>query len=392
MDQTHPHSNFSRIQPLRCPFCHEAVDLEGDRWLACAACLARHHTDCWDDHGACSTCSATQVLEPTERGGVRPAVQTGPWPEVAPPLPPARAGARAALIALVFGLTLFSVGYRVLVAGGLEQTAALFIGLPALLASVLAFTPRPRSVTGMALKGTTLALLLSGIALGEGFICVLMAAPLFYAVGIAVGLSADALRGWNRPGGRPGGAGKGGKTTACVGAGVLLLMSLEGVVPALSFPRTNVVAVERSLELAPSEVAQRLARTPRFAGELPLFLKLGFPLPVECAGAGLAVGDARRIHFAGGEGEGDLLLEVVAQAPGLVRFRCVSDTSPVAHWLAWREVEVRWARDASGRTRVTWSARYERLLDPAWYFGPWERYGVRLALEHLCAELIEGPR
>jgi len=32
---------------------------------------------------------------------------------------------------------------------------------------------------------------------------------------------------------------------------------------------------------------------------------------------------------------------------------------------------------------VTWTLDYERGLDPAWYFGPWERYATRLAAGYL---------
>jgi hypothetical protein len=53
-----PHS------PLRCPYCHEDVHHESEPWLACAACLARHHDDCWRDAGRCGTCGATQAAGP----------------------------------------------------------------------------------------------------------------------------------------------------------------------------------------------------------------------------------------------------------------------------------------------------------------------------------------
>ena len=36
-----------------------------------------------------------------------------------------------------------------------------------------------------------------------------------------------------------------------------------------------------------------------------------------------------------------------------------------------------------GDTKVTWTLHYRRSLDPAWYFGPWERYAARLAAGYL---------
>jgi len=93
------------------------------------------------------------------------------------------------------GLVLAAAGgvllYKFLTHRHLEQTSALFIGLPAVLALIVAFTPRTKSATGTILKTMTFFLLLSGIVLQEGFICIVMAAPLFYLVGLAVGLIVD---------------------------------------------------------------------------------------------------------------------------------------------------------------------------------------------------------
>src|SRR5690349_23642979 len=82
------------------------------------------------------------------------------------------------LAAVILALAVAGVLYRVLVLHKLEQTAALFIGLPAVLAIILALTPQAKSATGMIMKVMTIALLMSGPILGEGFICIIMAAPL----------------------------------------------------------------------------------------------------------------------------------------------------------------------------------------------------------------------
>src|SRR5689334_19371263 len=114
-----------------------------------------------------------------------------PTPPADPPPQPDRRRelvARATLALLVVGLTLFVLLYRLLVLGQLEQTAALFIGLPGFLSLLVTLSPTPRSATGIAVKAVTLALLLAVVVLYEGAICVLMAAPLFYGVAIAIGL------------------------------------------------------------------------------------------------------------------------------------------------------------------------------------------------------------
>jgi hypothetical protein len=64
--------------------------------------------------------------------------------------------------------------YRLIVLGRLEQTAVLFVGIPTVLAILLAVVPKAKTVKGGITKGLTLFLLLSGPLLGEGFICILM--------------------------------------------------------------------------------------------------------------------------------------------------------------------------------------------------------------------------
>jgi hypothetical protein len=293
------------------------------------------------------------------------------------PVEPARtrpyriSSAQWSLVGITLALAVAAVLYRVLVLGRLEQTAGLFIGLPTVIAIILALTPRAKSVTGLILRGTTIALLLSGPLLGEGFICILMAAPLFYLVGAVVGLIIDNQR-------------KKSQRLYAVVLLPLLLSSLEGTTPALTFPKRERVTVTKSIAMSAAALEEALAHPPRFAGPMPRFLRLRFPLPVESRGEGLTNGAPRVIHFAGGEGKpGDLTLRVADRGPGAVTFETVSDKSKVAHWLTWRASRVTWRPLRGDRTEVTWTIVYDRELAPAWYFGPWEHYATRLAADYL---------
>lgn len=49
----------------RCPYCHDEVSRESA--VVCQSCLARHHVDCWDEAGRCSSCGALERLEPKGR-------------------------------------------------------------------------------------------------------------------------------------------------------------------------------------------------------------------------------------------------------------------------------------------------------------------------------------
>lgn len=280
-------------------------------------------------------------------------------------------GSRGSFIFLVLALTAGGLAYRIILFHKLEQTSLLFIGIPAILAILLALTPDAKSTTGGILKGITLALLLSGPLLGEGFVCILMASPIFLLLGLLVGILTDRDNRKRRA------------TLSCL-ALIFLPMSLEGTSPQLSFNREETVEASRVIDGSPCEVAEALSGGPRIGTQLPFYLRLGFPRPTEARGHGVEVGATRTIHFAGGEGHpGDLILQVEESRAGYVRFGVVADHSKVAHWLDWKGSEVSWAQIDARRTRVSWTIHFERRLDPAWYFGPWERYASRLAADYL---------
>jgi hypothetical protein len=254
----------------------------------------------------------------------------------------------------------------------LGQSSAMFIGVPAVLAILLAMTPKAKTVKGGIVKGITLALLIVAPLLGEGYLCILMASPLFYALGILVGGAVDIDRR------------KRSKTLSCV-ALVLLPMCLEGTTPELSLNRHETVEAVKAVDGSADAVTQMLSLSPRVDTALPGFLRIGFPRPLEAHGEGLEVGAMRTIHFAGAEGDppGDLVMRVAERRPGYVRFETVSDGSKLTQWIRWTSSEVEWKQVDAGRTEVKWRIHFDRQLDPAWYFTPWERFAVKDAAGYL---------
>ena len=81
-------------------------------------------------------------------------------------------------------------------------------------------------------------------------------------------------------------------------------------------------------------------------------------------------------------------MEVAEVSSESVTFRALSDTSKVAHWLRWEEAVVSWRPLDATHTEVTWTLRYRRNLDPAWYFEPWERYATGLAADYLIDNVV----
>lgn len=284
--------------------------------------------------------------------------------------------ARLTVVAMVVTLVVVSVAYRVLVVKHLEHTSLVFIGLPALAAITLLHT-RPQTAIGTINKVIAILLCLSGILFGEGLICILMAAPIFFLVGTVIGLIIN-------------------RTTDGKWRGVVSLvivpLSLEGVIPSFAFDREERVTVIRTVQATPDDVRFALASTPRFDRDLPQFFRLGFPTPMHTSGDGLRIGDERRVMFAHGQHHSGALVMRVSRADSAsVAFTLASDSSYITHWLSWEEANVRWAPVDGARTRVTWTLRYRRRLDPAWYFAPLERYGARLAAGYLI-ETLATPR
>lgn len=297
----------------------------------------------------------------------------------------AKQKAQYSLVATIVAIALVSIVFRILAWQQLNHTSLLFIGIPAILAIVVAWFPPPKSATGAIIRVITLALLIAGVAFGEAFVCILFAAPLFYGVGIVIGLVVDLTgrRGENKPG----------MNLRALFFIVLTVTpaSLEGVVPGFGFERDESVSVTRLVDASPREITALLGQAPRFDRALPWFLTLGFPQPGRADGAGLNVGDIRRIEFVHGRHPGVVVFKIDRSEQGAIDFAVASDDSYIIHWLSWTRSEVRWREAAPGRTRVTWTLTYRRRLDPAWYFKPLERHGVRLAAGYLIDTLATPP-
>jgi hypothetical protein len=291
--------------------------------------------------------------------------------------------ARISTAAIIIAVAIACIVYRIIFTRGLQQTAALFIGIPALLAVLVVFMASPRTAVGVACKAVTVGLLVSMLFLGEGIVCIVMSAPLFYAV--AIGIASTMTWVYRRGDG---------STITLRSCAVLLLvlpMTLEGVSDWTSFNRTERVSAGRIVNASSGDVAKALFEQPRFERVRPLFLRAGFPVPVATTIHRRGHEGRWIINFRGGEmrldgieaRSGDLTLELAEARPGFVRWRAVSDTSHMTHFLNWGDVTVEWEPAGDGTTRVTWTLEYRRGLDPAWYFGPWERYAMRLAAGYL---------
>ncbi|MEU7840325.1 hypothetical protein AB0B39_05060 [Micromonospora sp. NPDC049114] len=291
------------------------------------------------------------------------------WTNTTEP-PPQRTAAHWTLAGLItlFGLVVFVAVVR----EGRADSAVLFVALPVLLAAALALTPR-RTAHGQVFAATTVALLLAAVALHEGAICVILAAPLVYAVAHGTTALIRALREANRP-------------YVLVAVPLLLLPGLEGSGMAPRLGPEQTVEVTRVVELPADRVAERLAAGPRPTAvrSAPLRL-LGVPTPGRVSGDGLDPGDRWMFGYHGsahGPG-GHLLAEVENVTPERVDFRFVEDSSITARWFTWRHATLTWRAIDAGHTEVQIRVDYTRGLDPSWYFGPIQQALLGAGVGHL---------
>ena len=294
----------------------------------------------------------------------------------------ARTRAQWTLVGVIVALSVGAAAYRLLKWQRLDETAALFVGLPAILAIALALTPRAKSATGMVMEGLTIALLLSGPLLVEGFVCVLMAAPLFYAVGAGVGWAMKQRRAKARaPPPRTAEAARFARRSSPL----LFALSLEGVHPALELPRDVSVTAVKRVAAAPAAVEARLAAPPVS------------PRRCRCSCGSASPPERRRGRRPGGRRHPHPPLRPRrrAQEARLRRRRARARLRPLPRprrrhqdrpWLTWRDAEVRWARARRCHRRRGVSL-HSAPPSPGWYFGPLESYGASAAADYLIDSL-----
>jgi len=167
----------------------------------------------------------------------------------------------------ILGIGITGLFIQFLSSRGLQGSAVLYVGLPLLLAYVFKSYGTSGSNTGSILKGLSIVMLLSAPILQEGFICILMAAPLFYIIGGIVGLILNSRKKKQLS-----------KLQASPLLLIVALMSLEGTHPALTFERQNTVRVEKVVLASSDAIKNQLNKPLVLGNDVPAFLKI-FPFP-----------------------------------------------------------------------------------------------------------------
>lgn len=234
-------------------------------------------------------------------------------------------------------------------------------------------------------RAATIVFLLTSALLFEGFICVLMFMPIFYAVvtlGYVFGWLVDR---WKK--------GSGGTLGVVTVPTLVALLAAEGMLPSTTVPRDRTATYTTVANADVAALQRNMAAPIVFPAERYWFLRV-FPLPDRVEAGSLAVGDIHRLHFTykrwffANVHRGEMAIRINEVGPRQVRTEIVGNTSYLKNYMRIDGTRVRFDPLADGRTRVTLTLRYHRLLDPAWYFGPMQQLAAEQSARYLVETII----
>ncbi|NQY29084.1 MAG: hypothetical protein HRT69_06390 [Flavobacteriaceae bacterium] len=276
---------------------------------------------------------------------------------------------KRALYGFVIALVIASIAFRVLLDIEFEQTSILFVGIPILITLlVIKYSGTPKSIYGVVFKTLTLFLLMTSILFGEGLVCIIFMAPIFYGVAALIVVIIKLLKNKN-------------SLNTFVLVPIILIIGEVGNIK--TTPKTQVVTtiltVNKTLTL------DKLNQSPNFLNQFPTFFKLGFPKPIAISGSGNSVGDFRKIQFESKtKGVGTLHLQIKHQTSNSITFELIDDSTHINHWLSWKEITVSInSNEINNTSTITWTTHFTCDLGPSWYFEPIKRYGVEVMNTHL---------
>jgi hypothetical protein len=231
-------------------------------------------------------------------------------------------------------------------------------------------------------RDATIVMLGSSALLFEGFLCVLFFMPIYYVmIGIGFLFSYASERD------------DGGHAGAYAIPIVVVLLAVEGLTGATTVPRYNEATYTQILPGSPASLQANMAKPIEFEAKRHWFLWL-FPMPTRVQAGTLKAGDVHRLHFVykrwffTNVQRGDMAIRIAEVSPTRIRTEIVQNDSYLSHYMKIDGTEVRFRDLGGGRTQVSMTVKYHRLLDPSWYFGPMQQLAARQSARYLIDTII----
>ncbi|MEO1303964.1 MAG: hypothetical protein AAFV37_03235 [Pseudomonadota bacterium] len=235
------------------------------------------------------------------------------------------------------------------------------------------------------LRDATIIMLATSVVLFEGFICVLMFMPIYYLI-VSIGFGAEALYRKSEQDRRS-------KLKASILPMAIALLAIEGLSPSTSFERQNQVTRSVVVNASIDELKTNMAAEINLSARRHWFLSI-FPLPVEIQAGTLNPGDVHKLDFIYKRwfftniDRGEFHLRIDEVSDDRIKTSVTRNTSYLAKYLNIQGTEVQFNPISENQTEIALTIHYERLLDPAWYFGPMQRFAVSQSADYLVDQVI----
>ncbi|MCB0473947.1 MAG: hypothetical protein KDC56_12880, partial [Flavobacteriaceae bacterium] len=231
------------------------------------------------------------------------------------------------------------------------------------------------------LRTNLIIILASSLLLMEGYVCVIMAMPLFILITIVAFISAYI---WNT-------YGKGSPKSYILPA-IMILASFEGTTPEFSFNRYNAVTYTQTVNLDAATIKERIQQPIKFKGNRHWLLSV-FPMPVHVDTVKLKEGEIRKYDFIyhrwfiTNTKVGSV--EVKFREIGENRIKTeITDTSYISGYMKLHGTEFNLTPLNEHQTQVSLTVYFDRTLDPIWYYGPLERFAVQKGIKYFINEVL----
>lgn len=292
-------------------------------------------------------------------------------------------------ILLIIGAA--SILIRLLVSYEFDRTALLYVGVPFLVALAMLFVVKKPEKPSLhtnyfhIVAWSLIVMLGTSIVLFEGFVCVVMFMPIYFAIILLMylfQLLAQYLNHVDK-----------GKHYANVIPVLIFMSAFEGVFPSASFEREYSVTKELVIDSSLAQIKHQLTQPMQLDIERNWLLSL-FPMPSRINAGTLAAGDKHTIDFiyhrwfVTNTHKGNMTLELSEVEQNYIRTTFLEDTSYIGNYLRLKGTEIEFTPTVDGNTAISLTIHYHRFLDPAWYFGPLQEYAIGQTASLLLDELF----
>lgn len=303
-------------------------------------------------------------------------------------MPIIKLGDRATTSLIILtSIGVFVIAARVLIWTDKFHTGLLYIAVPFGLSVALYYlTPDTDGTTWKRrfwnnLRHSMIVMFAASLLLMEGYVCVVVFIPIFVFFAIVAFLNSY-LRSRDRNG----------RVNVYVVPAIVMLLSLEGTSEVTTFNRYNEVSYSQVIQTDVERIKERLTQPINLRGDRHWVLSV-FPMPRHIGTVRLNAGEVRKYDFVyhrwfvtnSHAGSVDVTFTEV----GVDRIKTtINDNSYISNYMKLRGTEFAFDPLGEARTKVTLTIKFERLLDPVWYFEPLQRFAVRKGAEYFINQIL----